>query len=249
MKRIVLGVWLLVAAGCAGAGSGSGVDPHALPEFGERTAVPGEAEPNDDPQNESVAVAKPADRTFAGQRLQLPDGASRSAERMLDLFERDRELAASVAGARVLELGSGTGLAGLAAVVLGAQSVAFTDQAAVMDVLQANALPNLTAAQRARVRFDVLQWGTDDPDHPLAPTSSGPRFDIIIGADLVYAREAMQPLIHTIRRFGGRHAVTYLAYVQRFPWAREFFVEMAHSHDRTLIDLGNGVWIFRFQPR
>ena len=78
-------------------------------------------------------------------------------------------------------------------------------------------------------------------------TLSYTHYDFIIAADVVYARESIQPLVDTLNRFSQNETFIYLAYVQRFPWARDFFVLMEEKFNRTLLLQTNGVWLFQFK--
>lgn len=84
-----------------------------------------------------------------------------------DLASRD------LAGKRVLELGAGTGLPGIVAAARGASVVQTDRQSLVLNLCQQNATRNGVAIE-ARVA-DWTAW-TDDA-----------RYDLIIGADLLYA--------------------------------------------------------------
>lgn len=78
-----------------------------------------------------------------------------------------------LAGKRVLELGCGSGQAGIAAAIQGAQ-VTMTDIVQLaMWVAELNAVP-----VAERIRFEKLDWGSD--------TLDAPPFEIILGSDLVY---------------------------------------------------------------
>ena len=87
----------------------------------------------------------------------------------LDRFLRTLD----VGGKRVLELGCGSGQAGVGAAIRGAQ-VTMTDAVELaMSVAQLNGW-----LVRDRIDWRKLRWGVDKLD--------GPRFPLIIGSDLVY---------------------------------------------------------------
>lgn len=85
---------------------------------------------------------------------------------------------------RVLELGSGTGVAGLAACALGA-NVCLTDVAEVLPLLQENVKLNERWLE-GEVRVRELDW---------EKTSLADSFDIVLAADLVFAPRAVKPLV------------------------------------------------------
>lgn len=100
------------------------------------------------------------------------------------------QLTPQIAGRGVIELGAGCGVCGLvAAAVCGASQVIITDLAPVtMDNLAHNVAINGLSAPRVVVA--PLDW-RDPATWPAAQP-------VVIGADLIYADEAVAPLTHTI---------------------------------------------------
>ncbi|HEX8914588.1 MAG TPA: methyltransferase [Humisphaera sp.] len=103
------------------------------------------------------------------------------------------ETATPWGGLRVLDLGCGMGLTGTVAAALGAR-VLFADlEAPALMFARLNSLP-----WAARVRARVTNWQTDD---------LGERFDVIVGADILYERAQWEHLDPFWRRHladGGR---------------------------------------------
>lgn len=91
---------------------------------------------------------------------------------------------------RVLELGCGLGLAGIAAAKAGAR-VTFSDYEEVaLDFSRCNARRNLPSNVYDRqLDFLQLDWRTVPPLEP---------FDVIIGADIVYERRNFFPLVDVL---------------------------------------------------
>jgi len=89
-----------------------------------------------------------------------------------------------VAGASVLELGSGTGACGLYAAALGASRVVLTDGREGLLPLQDDNIRRNAPLMRAgtRVTSETLAWGS-------APPPAGP-WDFVIGSDLIYDCQA-----------------------------------------------------------
>jgi hypothetical protein len=86
---------------------------------------------------------------------------------------------------RILELGSGLGICGSIAVVLGAKFVLFTDgDESVLEKCKRCAETNELGSQitDGEYGFSRIRWGEGEADNAL-PTE---RFDIIIGSDLLY---------------------------------------------------------------
>ncbi|GAB9465276.1 putative n2,n2-dimethylguanosine trna methyltransferase [Globisporangium polare] len=94
-------------------------------------------------------------------------------------------------GARILELGSGTGLVGLSAALLGAREVILTDLAYTMENLARNAKATMrsTAAIKGDVHTQVLDWFNP-------PTHLG-SFDFVLASDVVWVEELIAPLVAT----------------------------------------------------
>ena len=93
----------------------------------------------------------------------------------------------NLAGRRLLELGTGLGLAGIAAARSGA-SVTLTDyETDALLFARYNALSNLSEEiVRQRVRCVPVDWRAPD---------IGGKFDVIIGADIVYDRKNFDPIL------------------------------------------------------
>ena len=101
-------------------------------------------------------------------------------------------------GARVVELGAGTGLPGLAAARLGAH-VTLTDRARALPLLRRNAECN-----GLEVAVLELEWGCTPPEW-----SEAQPFALVLGADIVCHEESMAPLLATLRQLlrGGGEAL------------------------------------------
>lgn len=80
-------------------------------------------------------------------------------------------------GRHVLEIGAGTGLGGLAAHHLGAEVVQIDHAADALDLARANAALNAIDG----IEQIVADWEDWTPPH---------RFDVIVGADILYDQEA-----------------------------------------------------------
>lgn len=144
---------------------------------------------------------------------------------------------------RVLELGSGTGLVGIAtAAILGA-SVTVTDLPQALPNLRHNAGANAGAVARrgGAVRVAALRWGVAED-----AAAVGSHFDLVLGSDLVYHDHLYDPLLQTLRCFllgnGGcetEKAVFVMAHLRRWKKESAFFrkarkvfkVEKVHTDD------------------
>lgn len=107
-----------------------------------------------------------------------------------------------VEGRRVLELGSGLGLGGLAAAALGAAEVVLTDRPGpVLDALRRNVRSNAAASARfAAASAEALDWSAGVCSATDADTCSSGAFDVALGADVLYDAAAPAALLRALRR-------------------------------------------------
>jgi predicted nicotinamide N-methyase len=146
-----------------------------------------------------------------------------------------------IAGQRVLELGSGTGIAGLALAPLGpAAAVHLTDLPDVAPLLAANIRLNcaLAAAVTAvgrdtadadaelhdalstRYTASAYSWG--DPVDPLRTFCDG--FDVVVASDVVYDPGGYAPLVASLALLlAAPGTVAILAHRHRHPENQRFF--------------------------
>ena len=99
-----------------------------------------------------------------------------------------------IQGKQVLELGTGTGVCGIVASILGA-NVTFTDLEDCLDPCRTNIENNLNSSKHA-FRITSLNWKEN-----LTKNWSGKWFDYIIGADLVYIEDLFEDLIRVFQYF------------------------------------------------
>lgn len=124
---------------------------------------------------------------------------------------------------RILELGSGTGLVGIAAAaILGAQ-VTITDLPHVLPNLAFNATVNSTAITSKGGAVDVknLRWGESEDVESI-----GRNFDIVLGSDVVYHDHLYDPLLRTLQLLllDGDGDITFvMAHLRRWKKESAFF--------------------------
>lgn len=106
-------------------------------------------------------------------------------------------------GKRVLELGTGTGIVGMVAYILGAQEVVLTDREEILNITHDNLQHNLpkavahpdatvAAGGDPRVVIKPLLWGAGQED------TLGEPFDYVFAADLLYNSEHHDALVRTL---------------------------------------------------
>ena len=128
---------------------------------------------------------------------------------------QDPSLRALVEGKRVLELGSGTGVAGLACAALGARAVRLTDLPERLDLLRRNATRNRGHAFGVDVDVAPYAWG--DKFGAMALAADG--VDVVVGADVCYAQGMVPPLVASVLALMDHAEVCILACERHEPVA------------------------------
>ena len=135
----------------------------------------------------------------------------------------------ALAGKRVLELGSGTGVGGLSAAAAGAQVVCSdADEECVLPLLEENIAAN---GLSGRCRVAKLVWGCEDDEECVLGLEGA--FDLICGSDVLYAPNAFDALLSTLVTLStpGETEVM-LTYPTRY--TESIFLEEAAAHFETL---------------
>ncbi|KAE8905515.1 hypothetical protein PF005_g13864 [Phytophthora fragariae] len=122
-------------------------------------------------------------------------------------------------GARVVELGSGTGYVGLMiAACFKPSHVFLTDLKTHVQGLRRNVERNAEALRPGvQVHVSELSWGSSEQETALlesvAATSSdveAGKVDVILGTDVAYLRELYDPLLHTMNRLATSRTLILL---------------------------------------
>lgn len=153
----------------------------------------------------------------------------------------------AVRGRRVLELGSGVGLVGIAcAARFGAADVFLTDRAEVVPLLELNIKLNGCRNVAAR----ELDW--------TSPNLEGvPRADVVVSSDVVYDLALHEPLLATLETVvsGFQPDLVLLAHRHRNPHDGAFFIKLHRNFrvDALTVDsspdVPADVALFRLHPR
>uniref|UniRef100_A0ACD5ZBD8 Uncharacterized protein n=1 Tax=Avena sativa TaxID=4498 RepID=A0ACD5ZBD8_AVESA len=135
-------------------------------------------------------------------------------------------------GKRAIELGAGCGLAGLGMALLGCDVVT-TDQVEVLPLLMRNvernkswiAQSNPDSGSFGTVTVAELDWGNKEHIRAVEPP-----FDYIIGTDVVYSEQLLQPLLETIIALSGPKTKVLLGHEIRSTTVHEQMMEMWKSN-------------------
>lgn len=140
-------------------------------------------------------------------------------ERLVELLQSRREL---VAGKRIVELGSGTGVAGLACAALGAARVVLTDLPENLPLLRRNATRNgwVQSLCGCEVSVEALDWNTD----------ALPACDLVLGADVCYHQDSIEALCSLVDAAVAAGAAALLACERHEPLAYASLVNALRRH-------------------
>ncbi|KAI4347388.1 hypothetical protein L6164_008204 [Bauhinia variegata] len=128
----------------------------------------------------------------------------------------------TVQGKKIVELGSGCGLVGCIAALLGGQ-VILTDLPDRLRLLRKNIETNMNhGGVRGSATATELIWG-EDPD----PEIIEPVPDYVLGSDVVYSEGAVVDLLVTLEQLSGPNTTIFLAGELRNDAVLEYFIEAA----------------------
>ena len=99
-------------------------------------------------------------------------------------------------GKTVLEVGAGLGLCGITAYYAGAKNIVMTDgDTKTLKGMRSNVQQNCSAVDDDRIVCKQLLWGSPHMEKFLKEHEE---FDVILAADVIYTRDAIEPLMDTV---------------------------------------------------
>ncbi|KNC76007.1 hypothetical protein SARC_11480 [Sphaeroforma arctica JP610] len=78
---------------------------------------------------------------------------------------------------------------------------------------------------------------------------SGHHWDVVIGSDLIFAHENIEPLVQTYEKLCGPNTKAYLVTINRFDWEARFFKLMEEQFDEELVLQEGDIYIHAFTKR
>ncbi|XP_067847266.1 EEF1A lysine methyltransferase 3-like [Heptranchias perlo] len=115
-------------------------------------------------------------------------------------FEQEK---ISFSGKKVIELGSGTGIVGILAILLGGD-VTLTDQPVVLNQIEFNVTSNIPVSIIQRSKVSDLRWGKNEDQFPTD-------YDFILGSDIVYSPHDFPSLIKTLQHLSNQNTIIYIS--------------------------------------
>lgn len=122
---------------------------------------------------------------------------------------------------KILELGAGTGLAGMVAAHLGATTT-ITDRETALKYLVDNVRTNFQQDKQSQPKIKALDWGKDLQKFK-------PEYDLIIGADIIYIEDTFDDLLKTLIHLNSCLSRTLLSCRIRYDRDTRF-LKMLETH-------------------
>jgi hypothetical protein len=130
----------------------------------------------------------------------------------------------------VVEFGSGTGLVGIAACILGASRVIMTDLPYALPLMQDNVDCNRL---HDRVQCRSCDW-FDPPDFGVESWAT----DVLLLADCVWVQELVPPLLATLKQYVLQHnPIVMLSYQRRGKAAHDLFWDGMNQLFSSIIEM------------
>ena len=156
-----------------------------------------------------------------GTGLNVWDGA------LLLAYYLQSNAASVVDGKTIVELGSGCGLVGIAAAVLGAREVILTDLSYTLPLLRGNIEYNRHVVSEKCERIECIEcdWFKASSIKKFPSFGTNSSIDIILAADCVWLEELVKPFLGTLSRLcSNRECKILISYQRRGKEVHDKFI-------------------------
>ena len=188
--------------------------------------------------------------TFAGKSLEIQQSwnevgvAAVVWEAAIVLARYLEQLGQRLKGKKVIELGAGTGLAGMVAALLGA-TVTVTDRKMALNVTKTNAEKNFGDLDKQdSLKVVELDWGQDVLSFPTP-------YDYIIGADIVYIEDTFGDLLKTLDDLSNQETLILLSCKIRYERDNRFLrlLKRKFLYEKILYDPQTDIFLYKAQKK
>jgi len=174
-------------------------------------------------------------------------GGTTKCGRVMSRFFVNQATKIKIKGKTLLEVGSGAGIVGSVLAHMEPKNIVLTDQAPMVPLLRAN-LEQLDESVLKRIKVMNLFWSRENARAVLKEV---PNFDLIIGSDLIFAKEGIEPLCNVVDEVQKVNptCVFYIAVIRRFKWEESFFSLMQEFCQEELVHEEGDISIYRYARR
>jgi len=174
-------------------------------------------------------------------------GGTTKCGRVMSRFFVNQASKIKIKGKTLLEVGSGAGIVGCVLAHMEPETIVLTDQEPMVPLLRAN-LQQLDVSVLKRIDVMNLFWSRENARSVLEKV---PNFDFIIGSDLIFAKEGIEPLCEVVDEVQkvNPKCVFYIAVIRRFKWEENFFSLMQKFCHEELVHEEGDISIYRYERR
>jgi len=174
-------------------------------------------------------------------------GGTTKCGRVMSRFFVNQASKIEIKGKTLLEVGSGAGIVGCVLAHMEPEDIVLTDQEPMVPLLRAN-LQQLDESVLKRIHVMNLFWSRENARSVLEKV---PNFDFIIGSDLIFAKEGIEPLCEVVDEVQkvNPKCVFYIAVIRRFKWEENFFSLMQKFCHEELVHEEGDISIYRYERR